>query len=245
MPAAAIAPASDVRSEAIERTPATTHTHPRRAVAARRSRRRRYASIASVSLPVALPFLADSPLAARAADRAANVHDGQDRMVDGAPFIVHPLEVAVLLHIAGFPDEVLAVALLHDVVEKSGESLAALRGDFGDAIADMVAALSEDPDIADYHERKADLRRRSAEGADDVVAVFTADKVVKARELRLIATAGRLPASEIVARRAHYVASLAVAERRLPGHPLCDALRFELDLLRLVPALARLDQAVA
>jgi hypothetical protein len=185
------------------------------------------------------------PISRRAAAWAVEAHDGQERQVDGAPFVLHPLEVALLLHAGGYRDEVVAVGLLHDVVEKAGVSLDAIREAFGDAIAGKVAALTEDEGIADYHARKGALRAAAADADDDVVAVFAADKVVKARELRLAAADDRLLAREVACRREHYLASLAVLERRLPDHPLTDALRFELRAHLLVPALAWLRPAAA
>jgi (p)ppGpp synthase/HD superfamily hydrolase len=190
-------------------------------------------------------FLAGLPVSSRAAEWAGAAHAGQERQADGAPFIVHPYEVAMLLHSSGYGDEVLAVALLHDVVEKGGASLDDVRAQFGPQIAADVAALSEDESIADYDERKAALRRSAEEAREDVLAVFAADKVVKARELRLAAAADRLLAREVACKRAHYTASLAMLDRRLPGHPLTDALRFELAAHLVVPALSWLRPASA
>ena len=188
-------------------------------------------------------FVADLPVSRRAAALAADVHAGQERQVDGAPFVVHPFEVALLVHGAGYRDEVVAIALLHDVLEKGEVTPAGLRDAFGAQVAAGVAALSEDDDIAEYRARKAEMRDRAEAAADDIVAVFGADKVVKARELRLAAAADRLAAREVACRREHYVASLGVLERRLPGHPFTDALRFELAAQLDVPALAWLRPA--
>src|SRR5689334_24640758 len=88
-------------------------------------------------------FVADLPLSSRAAAWAAAAHAEQTRHVDGAPFVVHPLEVALLVHGAGYPDEVVAAGLLHDVVEKGDVTLAEVDGAFGAVIAAMVDALSE------------------------------------------------------------------------------------------------------
>jgi (p)ppGpp synthase/HD superfamily hydrolase len=190
-------------------------------------------------------FLARMPISSRAAAWADAAHEGQKRQADGAPFMVHPYEVAMLLHATGYGDAVVAVGLLHDVVEKGGASLADVRETFGAEIAAGVAALTEDESIADYHERKAALRRSAEQARGDVVAVFAADKIVKARELRLAAAADRLLAREAACKREHYVASLAVLDRRLAGHPLTDALRFELAAHLVVPALAWLRPAGA
>jgi (p)ppGpp synthase/HD superfamily hydrolase len=188
-------------------------------------------------------FVADLPVSRRAAVLAADVHAGQERQVDGAPFVVHPLEVALLVHGAGYRDDVVAMALLHDVLEKGGVTPAELREAFGAEVAAGVAALSEDDGIAEYRARKAEMRDRAEAAADEVVAVFGADKVVKARELRLGAASDRLSARDVACRREHYVACLGVLERRLPGHPFTDALRFELAAQLHVPALAWLRPA--
>jgi (p)ppGpp synthase/HD superfamily hydrolase len=190
-------------------------------------------------------FVRRMPAAGRAATLAERAHAGQLREVDGAPFILHPYEVALLLHASGYGDEVLAVALLHDVVEKGGASVDEIRAAFGPQIAADVAALSEDDRIADYHERKAALRRSVAESREEVLAVFAADKIVKARELCLAAAADRLLAREVACKHAHYEASLALLARRLPGHPLTEALRFELAAQLAIPALSWLRPAAA
>src|SRR3954465_11950066 len=134
-------------------------------------------------------FLARLPISSRAAAWAEAAHEGQRREVDGAPFMLHPYEVAMLLHITGYGDAVLAVGLLHDVVEGTAASGDDVRDAFGPEIAADVAALTEDEEIADYHERKAALRRGAEASREEVLAVFAADKVVKARELRLAAAA--------------------------------------------------------
>jgi (p)ppGpp synthase/HD superfamily hydrolase len=183
-------------------------------------------------------FLGARPTAARAAVWAADAHRGQERQVDGAPFLLHPLEVALLLHQSGAGDEVVAAGILHDVVESGGATIDAVRDAFGPAVAEMVDVLSEDPAIGDYEERKAALRLAADGAGDGALAVFAADKLAKARELRLAVAADAISAREAACRRAHYLASLELLERRLPAHPLTVALRFELTAHELVPALA-------
>jgi (p)ppGpp synthase/HD superfamily hydrolase len=182
-------------------------------------------------------FLARLPIARRAAVWAEAAHDGQEREVDGARFMLHPYEVAMLLHVAGYGDAILAIALLHDAVESGGATVDDIAAAFGPEIAAGVAALTEDDAIEDYHERKAALRGRAEASSEDVLAVFAADKVVKARELRTAAATDRLPARQVACKREHYEASLEVLDRRLPDHPLTDALRFELAAHLAVPSL--------
>jgi (p)ppGpp synthase/HD superfamily hydrolase len=183
-------------------------------------------------------FVSGLPVARRAAAWAAGLHEGQARDIDGGPFIMHPLEVALMLHCGGYPDEVVAVAILHDVVEKGGVTVDAVRDAFGAEIAAMVDVLSEDPRIAGYEARKRALRDRAETSDEPALAVFAADKVIGARELRLAAAADRISAHDVASKRAHLVACLEVLERRIPGHPFTDALRYELAAQLVVPALA-------
>ena len=186
-------------------------------------------------------FVSGMPVSRRAATWAADAHQGQQRDIDGGPFVMHPLEVALMLHCAGYRDDVVAAAILHDVVEKADVRLYVVSEAFGPEIAAMVDALSEDPRIADYDARKQALRDRAGASAEEVVAVFAADKIVGARELRLAAAADRISARDAAIKRAHLVACLSVVERRLPDHPFTDALRFELAAHLAVPALAWLQ----
>lgn len=183
-------------------------------------------------------FVAELPIASRAAASAAEAHAGQERDVDGAPFIVHALEVALRLHVMGYRDEVVAAGILHDIVEKTPTSVNAVAESFGHQLAAMVAALTEDESIADYVDRKADLRHRAEDAGDDVLAVFAADKVVKARELRTVVAADRGSAREVACKHAHYLASLELLERCLPDHPFTAELRFELEAQAVTPGLA-------
>jgi (p)ppGpp synthase/HD superfamily hydrolase len=58
-------------------------------------------------------------------------HAGQQRKIDGAPFVTHPVEVACLLHEAGYGDEVVAAGVLHDVLEDTTAERADLEKSFG------------------------------------------------------------------------------------------------------------------
>ncbi|HLH13865.1 MAG TPA: HD domain-containing protein [Solirubrobacteraceae bacterium] len=184
-------------------------------------------------------FIAGLPLAASALRYARQMHHGQRRDSDEAPFILHPLEVASLLLNTGHEEAVIAAGILHDTLEDTRADPGELRARFGEEVAAVVAAVSEDPTIEDYEQRKAALRGQIAEFGSDAIAVDAADKVTKVRELR--AQAGRDP--ELLAgedapgrqRLQHYVASLAMLEQAQPEHPLVRQLRFELEALRALP----------
>ena len=136
------------------------------------------------------PFAAGRPLVQAAFSWAARRHVGQSRAVDDAPFILHPAEVASLLSSRGYDDEVIAAALLHDVVENTEAGIADVRVRFGARVAAIVAAVTEDDAIEDDEERKAALREQVAGAGSDAQAVYAADKLAKTRELRAQAASG-------------------------------------------------------
>lgn len=184
-------------------------------------------------------FLEGMPLAVAALRYARDVHRDQRRASDEAPFILHPLEVASLLLNTGHHEAVVAAGILHDTIENARTDREDLVVRFGADVAAVVAALSEDPLIEDFDERKASLRAQIAEFGPDAIAVDAADKVTKVRELR--AQAGREP--QLLAgeeapgepKFAHYVASLTMLEEAQPEHPLVRQLRFELEALCALP----------
>jgi (p)ppGpp synthase/HD superfamily hydrolase len=147
------------------------------------------------------------------------------RSVHEPDFIAHPEEVAALLRDAAAPEHLVAAGALHDTIEKAGVTPAELRERFGERVASLVCAVSEDPRIEDYCDRKDALRAQAAAAGRDAQLLFAADKVSKVRELR------RKPASEDLDRERrieHYRGSLAMLEERLPDAALTRQLRREL-----------------
>ena len=178
-------------------------------------------------------FVEQSPLTRDALNFAASMHAGQTR--DSIPFVAHPVEVACLLHEAGYSDEVVAAGVLHEVLEATDVERAELEQRFGPAVAALVAAVSEDPSIEDDAMRKAALRSQVAHAGDEAAAVFAADKVSKARELRARARHGRFQRSD-EGKLDHYRASLEMLSELIPGHPLVEQLREELEAVHGLPA---------
>jgi (p)ppGpp synthase/HD superfamily hydrolase len=126
-----------------------------------------------------------SPLVRAALEKARSAHEGQVRNGSGGtPYIQHPVAVAARLDEHGYREEVLAAALLHDVVEDSETSLDELREEFGDAVAGYVGVLTDDESLDSYRERKAEHRERVAAAPDEALAIYAADKLTNASTLR-------------------------------------------------------------
>jgi hypothetical protein len=182
-------------------------------------------------------------LAPRALAFAVQCHAGQRRESDGNPFITHPLEVARLLRDAGCEECVVAAGLLHDTVEDAGVDVAELSARFGDDVAALVDAVTDDSCVESYRLRMQLLRDQVQFAGGDVALLFAADKISKVREWpkrvrRDEARLGDLPsdnrtrrylARHYEMRLEHYRASLAMLERVAPGHPLVTQLAQELE----------------
>jgi (p)ppGpp synthase/HD superfamily hydrolase len=178
------------------------------------------------------------PVTGRALVYAEQVHAGQSRSADGAPFILHPLEVACLLRDAGAADHVIAAGVLHDVIEKTDADADDLRERFGSSIAALVVAVSEDERVRGYSKRKAALRQQVSEAGSEALTVFAADKLAKVRELALDDGSDgdrpRVSASKRRRRLAHYRQCLKLLEQTLADSPLVAELRAELGRLGAV-----------
>ncbi len=117
---------------------------------------------------------------------ARRAHAGQTRRTGCGeiPFIEHSLAVAEQLAQHNYPAEVLAAGLLHDVLESSELGAEGLRSRFGDRVAELVEALTEDASFEDYEERKQEQRERVAAAGPQAQAVFAADRVANVEVLR-------------------------------------------------------------
>ncbi len=127
-----------------------------------------------------------SPLVRASLEQARSDHAGQVRNGSGGmPYIEHPVRVAALLAEHGCGEEVLAAALLHDVVEDSETTLDELREKFGGAVTGLVGAMTDDGSIENYRERKAEHRERLAAAPAEALAIYGADKLVNSDTLRV------------------------------------------------------------
>jgi (p)ppGpp synthase/HD superfamily hydrolase len=141
---------------------------------------------------------------------------GDDEDID------HPLAVAQLLRDDGRPPVLVTAGLLHDVLEDTDVSADELRERFGPEVTRIVKALTQDPSISGYDERKAALRRQIVEAGRDVATVALADKAAKI---------GSLHSRPRDTQLEHYRATLDGIEERYGKSPLSERARAELDRL--------------
>lgn len=94
--------------------------------------------------------------------------------------------------------------------------------------------MSDDPAIEDEGQRKDELRERVRKLDGYAAALYAADKVSKARELRALLASGA-PLEEVEPLMTRNRRSLEMLESIIPGSGLVSTLRFELESLRELP----------
>jgi hypothetical protein len=167
---------------------------------------------------------------------AARAHGSERRPTDGRLFLEHVTEVAGLLHRLEFDEELIAVGLLHDSVERGTLREPELRDEMGDSIAWLVMVLSEDPTIESFEGRKAALRVQVAAAGVRAITVFAADKLSDIAGLRRgigvsqEAAEGRMGTS-VASMADHYRDSVEMIAEVRPGSAFLSALRLELGRL--------------
>jgi len=179
-----------------------------------------------------------SQLVRDALQTAQRAHAGQIRNGSGGmAYVDHPRAVAELVAEEGFGDEVIAAALLHDVLEDSETTVEELRELFGLEIAETVVALSDDESIEPWWDRKDEHRERVRAADGDALAIYGADKLNNVGNLnRAHAVEGSAVEREFAVPLDHKVEAwtrdLEMLRQQAPELPFLDRLETELSGLR-------------
>lgn len=120
----------------------------------------------------------------RAIQFAAAAHAGQYRKGTAVPYIVHPLNAARVLLMAGCPEHLAAAAVLHDVIEDTSTTYAELENAFGKRIAELVRNISEPDRLASWEERKRHTIAFLGAADEETLLVAIADKLDNIRSIR-------------------------------------------------------------
>ncbi len=192
-----------------------------------------------MSLPPRIEAAANrSEQVRRALEVARDAHAGQIRNNSGGmPYIDHPLAVAELLAENDYSEAALSAALLHDVVEESSIEVADVRRRFGEPVAGLVDALTDDPEIESYERRKDEQRRQVELAGADALAIYAADKLTNIRALRrAYATEGEAVEAELKApldvKVGIWEADLHLLSTAVPNLPFLNQLEDQLAGLR-------------
>lgn len=90
-----------------------------------------------------LVMTTEADLVTRADRLAARAHAEQRRKYTDDPYIVHPRAVAAIVATVPHTQDMLAAALLHDVLEDTSLTLAELEAQVGSAVAGLVLELTD------------------------------------------------------------------------------------------------------
>ena len=117
---------------------------------------------------------------------ATRAHDGALRKGTHLPYIVHPAEVAAIAATLTEDPEILAAALLHDVMEDCGVSEAELAERFGARVAHLVKSETQersgDPGET-WLARKRSAVARVAKGSREIQIIALSDKLSNMRAI--------------------------------------------------------------
>jgi GTP diphosphokinase / guanosine-3',5'-bis(diphosphate) 3'-diphosphatase len=129
----------------------------------------------------------DLEIIKKAYDYSLKVHSGQSR-ASGEPYLVHPLEVALVLTEMKMDPVAVAAGLLHDSVEDTSVTIVDIRKEFGEQVAHIVEGVTKISkiDFATREEQQAEnLRKMMLAMVDDirVILIKLADRLHNMRTL--------------------------------------------------------------
>src|ERR1039457_4394898 len=129
----------------------------------------------------------DLTIIKKAYDYSLKNHEGQSR-ASGEPYLVHPLEVALVLAEMKMDPVAVAAGLLHDSVEDTSVTIVDIRKEFGEQVAHIVEGVTKISkiDFATREEQQAEnLRKMMLAMVDDirVVLIKLADRLHNMRTL--------------------------------------------------------------
>jgi (p)ppGpp synthase/HD superfamily hydrolase len=83
-------------------------------------------------------MIKDTKLIQEALMLAIRAHDGQRRKYTGEPYSIHPIGVSKIVETVEHTPEMIAAALLHDVVEDTPVTFREIKDTFGTTVAEYV-----------------------------------------------------------------------------------------------------------
>jgi (p)ppGpp synthase/HD superfamily hydrolase len=117
------------------------------------------------------------PIVIKAVAFATEAHAGVTRRWTNEPYVEHPKRVAATLAALGFDPDVVAAAVLHDVVEDTPITAAELAAAFGPRIAAFVVEVSKPKVPGNRAARRAAYRAHLAGSSYAGASIKLADMI--------------------------------------------------------------------
>ena len=110
---------------------------------------------------------------------ATQAHAGQTRKYTGEPYVNHPVEVMQLVSTVTDDPEILAAAVLHDVVEDTPATIMNIRIGFSPRVVELVDDLTDvsKPQDGNRATRKELDRQHTAKASPDAKTIKLADLI--------------------------------------------------------------------
>lgn len=108
---------------------------------------------------------------------ATEAHSNQKRKISGAPYIIHPLSVGLILARVGASEEVIIAGILHDVLEDSKmQGLKEIISEkFGEKTLKIVQSVTEKDKKLSWKERKQAAIEHIPEMSREALLIKSAD----------------------------------------------------------------------
>lgn len=113
---------------------------------------------------------------------ATLAHDGQRRKFTKEPYVTHPIRVSKLVFQETGSYQHAVAAVLHDVVEDTGVTVAQIRAEFGEFVADLVQSVTKNKLLPKAEQEQEYLLRFFGSSLDTVI-VKLCDRLDNVREM--------------------------------------------------------------
>ncbi len=125
---------------------------------------------------------------AKAFEIALKSHNNQKRKVSNAPYILHPMEVAINLMKEKVHEDLIIASLLHDTVEDTNITIKDIKKEFGNKIAVLVDGVTEPEELRKnitetWKERKEHTIKFMKTTSKDIKLISCSDKLANTRSL--------------------------------------------------------------
>lgn len=120
---------------------------------------------------------------------STKAHDGMRRRNNNVPYILHPMEAGAIVGTMTDRQEVIAAAVLHDVVEDAGISIEEIGEKFGTRVMELVSSETENkrdelpPEQSWLIRKQESIEKLRTTDDIDVLRLWIGDKLSNIRAI--------------------------------------------------------------